>query len=120
MSRGAKPKGTRIHYNYNYEEFERKVKLEEGGILRISGKFLLDHEDEIINLVKHEGKLAEQKNPAHRINKIEKIKNDIVAEISDHNLALHIGKALEHAYKGKHTYKFLKGEKFVEVDWKRD
>jgi hypothetical protein len=120
MSRGAKQKGKGTRYNVNYQEYERKIKPEEGGVIRISGKFLLDHEDEIINLIKHEGRLAEQRNPLHRVNKIEKADGGIIAEVSDHNLALHIGKALEHAYKGKHTYKFLREEKFVEVDWKRD
>lgn len=94
--------------------------IEEGGVIKLSGKFLLDHGDEIINLIKHEGNLAEQKNPGHKVNKIEKVNGGIVAEITDHNLALHIGKALVHAYRGEHEYKFLKGEKFVEVHWKRD
>jgi len=95
-------------------------KIEEGGIINISGKFLLDHEDEIVNLVKHEGQLAEQHDPQHKVTKIEKVDGKIVVEISDHNLAMHIGKALTHAYKGKHEYKFLKGEKYVEVNWQRD
>lgn len=104
----------------HYEDFMEPKHIEEGGIIKISGKFLLDHEDEIINLVRHEGKLAEQKNPQHKVNKIEKVNGGIVAEITDHNLALHIGKALVHAYQGRHEYKFLKSEKFVEVIWKRD
>jgi len=104
----------------HYEGFMDPTKIEEGGIIRLSGKFLLDHEDEIVNLVQHEGKLAEQRNPAHKVVKIEKANGGLVVEISDHNLALHIGKALSHAYQGKHEYKFLKGEKYVEVDWRRD
>lgn len=107
-------------YDRHFEDFREKNKIEEGGILRLNGKFLLDHEEEIINLIKHEGNLAEQKNPTHKVIKIEKANGGIVAEVSDHNLTLHIGKRLNHAYKGEHTYKFLKGEKFVEVDWKRD
>ncbi|MFA5113614.1 MAG: hypothetical protein WC529_04885 [Candidatus Margulisiibacteriota bacterium] len=104
----------------HYEGFMDPKKVEEGGILRISGKFLLDHENEIVNLIKHEGNLAEQKNPGHKVVSIDKADGGIVAAISDHNLALHIGKALSHAYQGKHEYKFLKGEKYVEVDWRRD
>ena len=104
----------------HYEDFQKPKAIEEGGLLRLSGHFLLDHEEELVNLIKHEGRLAEQKNPQHKVKKIEKVNGGIVAEVTDHNLALHIGKALVHAYKGEHTYKFLKGEKFVEVDWKRD
>ena len=104
----------------HYEDFMEPKHLEEGGILRLSGNFLLDHEDEVVNLVKHEGKLAEKRDPKHKVSKIEKVDGGITVEISTHNLAMHIGKALEHAYKGKHTFKLLKGEKYVEVDWRRD
>lgn len=104
----------------HFEDFRKHEKPEKGGRIKISGAFLLDHEQEILNLVKHEGKLAEERNPLHRVIKIEKANGGFVAEVSDHNLALHIGKALSHAYKGKHDYKFTKEEKFVEVDWRRD
>ena len=104
----------------HYEEFMGRKPIEEGGIIRISGKFLLDHEDDVINLVKHEGKLAEQRNPDHKVKKIEKVNGGINVELSTHNLALHIGKQLEHAYKGEHTFRFLKEEKYVEVIWRRD
>lgn len=104
----------------HFEDFRDPKKIEQGGIIRISGDFILDHEEEILNLVKHEGKIAEVRNPLHRVTNIEKKDGMILVEISDHNLTLHIGKALSRAYKGMHAYKFLKGEKFVEVDWKRD
>jgi len=104
----------------HYEDFEKPKAIEQGGVIKISGAFLLDHEEEIINLVKHEGKLAEAKDPHYRVTKIEKADGGIVAETSNHHLAMHIGKALESAYKGKHTYRFRQGEKYVEVDWKRD
>ena len=102
------------------EAFRDPQKIEEGGVIRLSGKFLLDHAEEVINLIKHEGSLAEQKTATHKVTSIEKVDGGIVAQVSDHNLALHIGKRLEHAYKGKHEYKFLKQEKYVEVLWQRD
>lgn len=98
----------------------RNPKVEEGGIVRITGAFLLDHSEEILNLIKHEGKLAEEKNPNHKVSKIEKVDGGVIVETTDHNLAMKIGKALVHSYRGKHKYKFSKGEKFVEVDWIRD
>jgi hypothetical protein len=104
----------------HYEGFQKPKAIEQGGIIKLSGSFLLDHEEELVNLIKHEGKLAEEKNPAHNVKKIEKVDGTIVAEITDHNLALHIGKALVHAYKGEHKYRFSKDEKYVEVEWKRD
>ncbi|OGB90554.1 hypothetical protein A2625_03295 [candidate division WOR-1 bacterium RIFCSPHIGHO2_01_FULL_53_15] len=104
----------------HYEDFQKPKKIEQGGRLKLSGAFLLDHEEELVNLIKHEGRLAEQKNPLHKVSKIEKVNGGIEAEVTDHNLAMHIGKALSHAYKGEHKYKFREGEKYVEVDWRRD
>ncbi len=115
MTPAHEPRGDR-----HYEGFQQPQKIEEGGVLRIAGAFLLDHEDEIVNLLKNEAQLAETKNPAHKINKIVKADGKLVVEVSEHNLAFHLGKALVHAYKGEHIYKFLKGEKFIEVDWRRD
>ena len=104
----------------HFEGFRKPEKIEEGGLVRISGAFLLDHEEEILGLVKHEALAAEKKNPEHRITSLVKADGVIKVETSEHNLAIHIGKALHHAYKGQHEFKFLPGEKFVEVDWRRD
>ena len=104
----------------HFEGFRKTHKIEEGGVIKISGKFVAEHLEEIIGLVKNEAALAEKKNPEHRILDIKKSDGEIIVELSEHNVALHVGKALEHAYKGKHEYKFLPGEKFVEVDWVRD
>ncbi|MFH1683499.1 MAG: hypothetical protein ABIA67_01310 [Candidatus Margulisiibacteriota bacterium] len=104
----------------HYESFREPKHIEEGGVINLSGKFLLDHETEIVNLIKHQADLAEQKNPDHRLTRIDKVDGGIVAGFSNHNLAMHVGKALANAYKGEHQFKFLKGEKFVEVDWKKD
>jgi len=99
---------------------DRNPSAESGGVIRISGAFLLDHEEDILNLVKHQGSLSEQKNPTAKVTTIEKSDGTIVVTASDHNLVMKIGKALTHAYKGSHNYKFRDGDKFVEVDWKRD
>ncbi|MBI5399838.1 hypothetical protein HZB07_04410 [Candidatus Saganbacteria bacterium] len=104
----------------HYEGYRDQKKIEQGGIVRLCGSFLLDHEADILNLIKHEGLLAAEKNPQNKILTLAKIDGGIVAETSDHHLALRIGKALLHAYKGEHQYKFTKGEKFVEVDWQRN
>jgi len=105
--------------SHRYEQ-ARNPDYEEGGVLRISGTFLLEHEEEIVNLIKHQSSLAEEKNKSHCVKKIAKIDGGLVVETTEHNLTMKIGKALQSAYKGKHSYKFRKGEKFVEVDWSRD
>ncbi|MFA6169466.1 MAG: hypothetical protein WCW67_07245 [Candidatus Margulisiibacteriota bacterium] len=104
----------------HYEDFMKPDKIEEGGLIKLSGSFLLDHETDLINLINNEGKLAEERDAKARLIKVEKKDGAIWAETSTHNLALHIGKALTHAYKGAHEFKFLNGEKFVEVHWERN
>ena len=104
----------------SFAEFRKPKEIEEGGIIRISGDFLLDHEEDILNLIKHESRLINERNPKARLTKIDKKDGGILAQFSDHNLAMHVGKQLHRAYKGKHSYKFLKQEKFIEVDWRRD
>jgi hypothetical protein len=102
-----------------YEQW-RNPDIEEGGTIKITGTFIVDHEADILNLIKHEGKLAVERNNNIRISKVEKTGNGILVETTSHNLAMRIGKALHRAYKGEFQFKFREGEKFVEVDWKRD
>jgi hypothetical protein len=104
----------------HYEGFREPKGIEEGGLVRLSGSFLLDHEEDLVNLIKHEGRLAEEKNPLHKVSSLAKVDGTIVAQTTDHNLAMKIGKALSHAYKGEHRYKFGNNEKFIEVDWERN
>ena len=107
-------------YDRHFEDYRNTPLHEKGGIIRISGAFLLDHEQEILNLIENENKRANSENPEHKVIKIDKAKSGIMVEVSEHSLAMHIGKSLSHAFKGKHEYKFRPGEKFVEVDWQRD
>jgi hypothetical protein len=104
---------------HRYEQW-RNPEAELGGVIKISGSFILDHEEDILNLVKHEGKMAEERNSNMRLRKIEKSEGGILVETTDHNLALRIGKALHRAYKGEHSFNFREGEKFAEVFWRRD
>ncbi|NQT29048.1 MAG: hypothetical protein HQ596_00605 [Candidatus Saganbacteria bacterium] len=115
ITKAAAGKDTGVRF-----EQPRNPDYEEGGIIKISGAFLLDHEEDILNLVKHEGKLAEERNPNARVIEIAKINGGIEVKTSDHNLAMRIGKALSRSYKGEHHYNFRKGEKYAEVVWKRD
>lgn len=107
-------------YQRHFEDFRSNNGPEKGGIVKISGSFLLDHENDVMSLVRAEGLRASSENPEHKIIKTEKNGDEIIVSTSEHSLAMHIGKALLHAYKGEHTYRFRSGEKFVEVDWKRD
>ncbi|MBU0573005.1 MAG: hypothetical protein ABIJ26_00620 [Candidatus Margulisiibacteriota bacterium] len=90
-----------------------------GGLVRISGAFLSDHLEDVLNIVKHEEKLAFERDSNLRVD-INKKNGGVEVETNCDNLAMRIGKAIHHAYKGDHSYKFRDGDRFVEVDWKRD
>ena len=117
--RKTNPKNKKKEIIRHYEGFRDMKFTEAGGILKISGNFLLDHEEEILSLIKKEGKMAEERNGT-KVTRIEKMDGGIRVETSDRNLAVRIGKALNHAYQGEHEFKFREGEKFAEVVWRRD
>ncbi len=104
----------------DYEEFRAKKQKEAGGLVRVRGAFLKDHEDEIVNLIKHESRTTEQDNPEYKVSAISKVDGGIDVATTSSSLAMHIGKSLSHAYKGEHKFTFSHDEKYIEVDWRRD
>ena len=104
----------------DYEEFRAKKQKEAGGLVRVRGAFLKDHEDEIVNLIKHESRMAEQENPEYKVSEIAKVDGGLDVATTSSSLAKHIGKSLSMAYKGEHKYTFSQDEKYIEVDWRRD
>ncbi|MDY6821072.1 MAG: BCAM0308 family protein [Deferribacterota bacterium] len=92
-----------------------------GGLLELSGKYLKEHKEEILNIVNNEEKRQRSKNALHRIAKIENISDDkILIYTTDNRLAYRIGKVVYSACKGNFTIKWADGEHFVRVYWSRD
>ncbi|HTY12915.1 MAG TPA: hypothetical protein VMD02_01870 [Candidatus Omnitrophota bacterium] len=104
----------------DYTEFRQNTQKEAGGLVRIRGAFLKDHENDIVNLVKSESGRSAAHNPEHRVTDISKVDGGIDVTTSESSLAMHIGKSLNLAYKGEHKFTFSHDEKYIEVDWKRD
>jgi hypothetical protein len=90
------------------------------GVVHLTGNFVTEHMEEIINLIKSEEKRAEEKNPLERLITVEKKDGGIYAETTSDSLALRIGRVLSRAYKGHHDYKFRLGDKYVLVEWCRE
>jgi len=91
------------------------------GVLNLSGQFLQDHKNDVELLLRAEEKRAQERNPLERIMKVDTSKdNNIVIETTTDSLALRLGRALDHAYKGAHKYNFSYGDKFVRVSWERN
>ncbi len=90
------------------------------GIIDISGKFVSEHRDELVNLIRSEERHAKEKNPLERIMKMEKKNGGIHVEVTCESLALRIARILKRAYKGEHEYSLSDGDKYITIVWRRD
>ena len=89
------------------------------GIVNISGDFVAEHFEELVNLVKAEERRATEKNPHEHLIKVEKVDGGIKIETTSDALALRIGRLLNKSYKGRTDFKFRYSDKYVIVDWVR-
>ena len=90
------------------------------GKIYLTGSFVSEHFEELVNLLKSEERHAMGKNPLERLIKLEKSSDGIYAETTSDALAMRIGHVLQRAYKGSEESKFRAGDKFLEVRWHRD
>jgi len=98
-------------------------KIEDGyamGIVNLTGGFVIEHMDEIINLLRSEERHAMEKNPLERIMKIEKKANGLHVQLTSDSLALRIGRVVHRAYKGDSKFEWKQGDKHVIVEWVRE
>jgi NMD protein affecting ribosome stability and mRNA decay len=90
-----------------------------GGIIKISGDFIQEHSDEIMNLVRNEETRAKGFNPLERIMKINRTKDGYEITTTNEKLAQRIAKRLERAYQGCVNYKWSDGTKLLRAEWVR-
>jgi NMD protein affecting ribosome stability and mRNA decay len=90
------------------------------GLVSLSGAFLEEHKEDILNLVRNEEKRGQNKNPLERIMNIEEVPDGLEIETTTESLALRIGRIMNRAYSGEIHYKFSDGEKLVRILWHRD
>jgi NMD protein affecting ribosome stability and mRNA decay len=90
-----------------------------GGIVRISGDFIRDHVEEIMNLVRNEEDRARGFNPLERIMKIHRLENGYEITTTNEKLAQRIARRLERAYQGHVNYKWSDGTKLLRAEWVR-
>lgn len=91
-----------------------------GGIVTLSGGFLRQHEQEIVNLLNHENREAMETNPLERIMSMEWRDESLVIETTNEKLAQKLGRAVHKAYSGRVEYKWSDDTKLVRVNWRRD
>lgn len=90
-----------------------------GGIVTLSGDFLKEHKEEIMNLIRNEEERAMGKNPLERIMEIKEEGEGIEITTTNEKLAQRIGRSLEKAYQGKVEYRWSDDVKLIRVWWER-
>jgi len=91
------------------------------GKVILTGSFVDDHFDELMNVIKGEEKRAKENNPLDRLILVEKRDGGIYAETTSDALAMRIGHHLKEAYKcNEEEFDFRLGDKFVEIKWNRE
>ncbi len=91
-----------------------------GGVVRITGSFIWDHEEEILNLIRNESSKALSVNPLERIMSLEYGDGAIEIATTNEKLAQRIGRALHKAYSGTVEYKWSEDTKLARVTWHRN
>ena len=91
-----------------------------GGVLKITGSFIWDHKEEILNLVRNEGSKALSVNPLERIMSLQSDDGEIEITTTNEKLAERIGRALHKAYRGTVEYTWSADTRLARVMWHRN
>ena len=91
------------------------------GKVFLSGSFVNEHMEELLNVIKSEERRAKDNNPLDRLILMEKRDGGIYAETTSDALAMRIGHHLKESYKGgDENFQFRRGDKHVEVHWQKE
>ncbi len=90
------------------------------GFLSLHGGFLDQHQQEILNLARHEEKAETAEHPLHRIMQIEEQADGILITTTDVHLPRRIGEALHRAYQGELDFHYIEEGSTLDVHWKRE
>ena len=89
------------------------------GYLSLSGKFLSQHKDEIMNLVHNVEDREKTAHPLKRIMEIEEQKDGVLITLTDSHLTRGIGEAVNKAYQGDLDFKYTDEDTLLRVTWTR-
>lgn len=90
------------------------------GFVKIRGKFLREHRDNIHGLIQNIENQEKRDRPLERIISINKTKNQTVVTTTGIHVARRIGEALSRSFKGDLSFQYADGEKSIRVDWRRE
>jgi DNA-binding transcriptional regulator WhiA len=89
-------------------------------VLRLSGDFVWEHKEEILNLIRNESGRAQATNPLEGILSLDSGDGGIEITTTNEKLAQRIGKALHKAYAGRVEYRWSGDTKLARVLWHRE
>jgi NMD protein affecting ribosome stability and mRNA decay len=89
------------------------------GILSLSGAFLEDHQEEIINLVRNKVDSEKAQHPMKRLMNIEPHAGGMVITFTDTHLPRGVGEAIQRAYEGELEIQYTEEAGIVRVNWSR-
>jgi NMD protein affecting ribosome stability and mRNA decay len=90
------------------------------GFLTLGGRFLQDHKEEILNLVRNEEQDENAEHPLNRVMQIEEGTEGIVVTTTDLHLPRRIGEALSRAYQGDIDFHYIEEGSILRVQWTRE
>lgn len=91
-----------------------------GGVLKLTGAFIREHKDEILNLIRNQTGKAQVVNPLERIMDMQSAGDEITITTTNEKLAQRIGRAIHKAYRGSIEYQFGGDTKLARVNWSRE
>lgn len=89
------------------------------GFLRLTGAFVREQREELLNRARHCESQERAEHPLQRIMAIEPQPYGLLVTTTDPHLARRIGEALRDAYQGELRYRYTKGERLLRVTWSR-
>jgi len=98
----------------------REIDRIPGGVIRLSGGYLTEHSEEILNIVRNQAASAAENRPLQRIMWIEEGEETTEIATTSGHLATRIGKAIEGACKGSLTIKRGHEDQLTRVYWERE
>ena len=90
------------------------------GVITLSGGYVLQHKDELLQMARNREAEEKQAHPLNRIMSIEEHPDSVVIKTTDIHLPHHIAEALRHAHQGDLKIQYDEEGYFVRVDWQRE
>lgn len=91
-----------------------------GGIVTLKGAYVVNHKQELMNLIRNEEARARGFNPLERVISLRQNgSGTLVISTTNEKLAQRLGRAVQKAFHGDVAYHWSHDNKLVRVDWER-